>query len=236
MKKIAITVAATGSLAGVWAESMTFGVEIPPIASLTVRDGMIKDATTMFATAVPTAVTAIEVGGFTVVTNMPKWNIFFGFSNGGTLKNQNGRQITNNEGSTLVLGSPTIIPVTGGTNAALAATDPVVWLTANADEVNSQDNGDDDIIVGALATNAPGINNQTYNTLTAAMEDAGLTTITAAPGAADFGTDPWLASTDLSVATFAVKTALYGGATATSIASVAGTYTETMYVTLVTTY
>lgn len=235
-KKIVAGAALLGAFTSAQAESMTFGVEIPPIASLVVRDGMILDVASMtYSTAVneladPLLATGSSVvGGFTVITNMPKWNIYFGFANGGALKNQSGQIIKDKLGNPVYIGSV-------GASVADGTGEAAVYIST-ADAVNIKDEGT--LIPGtttaktfgrAAADDALKINNTSNNTLVKALLDGNYCTVGAAPCVY---TNPWVIATDLTTSNFDVTTGLFD---AQGIGSVAGTYTETMYVTLVTAY
>lgn len=224
--KIAASVALLGAVATTRAASITFGVNIPPIASLVVRDGVLKDPASMFVSAAaPAATDAIVVGGFTVVTNMPKWNIYFNFANNGKLENQTGGQIKDNAGAALWLGT--------SSTAAPGATDASVWLSTS-DKVAAQDDEAAPLAIAAtlpLATATAPMVSPTNLTLTSAI--AALTAGCTGAAPCVF-TAPWLYSTDLTTATFDINTIV--GSAATGLGNVAGTYTETMYLTLVTSY
>lgn len=230
LKHLAAGAALLGAVTTAQAESITFGVEIPPIATLIVRDGILKDAVSMVKAAVDNTAAANSevVGGFTVITNMPKWNIYFGFANGGALKNQTGRQITNDAGTALYLG-------TESTAAAATAGQAAVFLQS-ADDIKALDQAGTPVDVGPIsaigATTTPSVNNSANNTLTASLKATG-TTICNAGAALCVFTTPWLTATDMTTANFDIRTGLES---ATPLASVAGSYTETMYLTLVTTY
>lgn len=229
--KIAVSAALLGALTTVNAESITFGVSISPIASLSVRDGMLKDVTSMYKAAPVTVVTGETVGGFTVITNMPKWNIYFGFANGGALKNQAGSQLRDDANALVYLGNqPSAV--------ASAAGQAIVFLkTSDAVKANDGTNG----VAATLATavTAPIVNNLSNNTFVKAINDAALTG--SCGGAACAFATPWILATDITTANFDIVTGISDddgafGTGATKLASVAGTYTETMYLTLVSTY
>lgn len=231
--KIAASLALLGAFATAQAESITFGVNIPPIASLIVRDGVLKTSSALYfagGTIDPTAHGAV-VGGFTVVTNMPKWNIYFSFANQGALVNQTGTQLKDNAGTAIYLGNKGTAPA--------ASTDCSVWLST-ADKINAQDDEATPkapLAAGLPLTNAAAAASPlvsplaTNNTLTGAIASA---TKSCTGGAACVFTAPWLNATDLTTATFDITTGLTSAGT--SVANVAGTYTETMYLTLVTSY
>jgi hypothetical protein len=239
--KIAASFALLGAVSMAHAESITFGVEVPPIASLVVRDGMVVNASTLYKVAAVDATAAQNevVGGFALVTNMPKWNIYFGFAHGGKLQSQSGSQIKDNKGNPLWLGT------SGG--AAPGATDATAFLvTAEASSVKATDgtNGIGDLNSQAIVS-SPFVS-PTQNTLTKALTAPATACFTGLTGAApllacSFAT-PWLQSFDQTTTNFDIRTAM---SSITSpvlttpgnlIGSVAGTYTETMYLTLVTSY
>jgi hypothetical protein len=230
--KIAASIALLGALTVSRAESITFGVNIPPVASLIVRDGILKDPASMYTAggAITPIAGAVTVGGFTVITNMPKWNIYFSFANGGTLKNQTGAQIKDDKGVSMFLGGTGLVP-------ALATT-ASVWLSS-ADNINATDDAATKAtpVVPALAiATAPIVNPlASNNTLTGAIQSAGAAMCNNGAASACSFTAPWLNATDLTAATFDISTGLTSAA-GTKVANVAGTYTETMYLTLVTSY
>jgi hypothetical protein len=160
------------------------------------------------------------------MTNMPKWNLYFAFANNGNLVNKSGNTLVNTAGAYMHLGAA----------ADATLTNPgQVWLKA---PLVNQVKGTD----GKLG--APQTMDVTSVTLGTAAADGVISTLkptftamlkggtTAACGAAceDNG---WVYGTDATTATFDVgtyisNTALPGG--------LAGTYTETLYITLVTAY
>ena len=225
--KIAASVALLGALTVSRAESVTFGVDIAPIASLVVHDGILKSPTAMVHAAVDaTPANSEQVGGFTVITNMPRWNVYFGFANGGALMNQTGRQVTNTAGAKLFLGTvPAAAAATAGEAAVFLNTPDVMKVVDQASTPLAL------LALAATATGSAWINNSTNNTLTAGLTATAVVPCTGAV-ACTF-TTPWLTSTDLTTANFNIRTGLQS---ATALASVAGTYTETMYMTLVATY
>jgi hypothetical protein len=73
------------------AEQITIGAEVPPVASLIVLGGntnLDMDALVTLAGAAPA--TSVPAAKFFVNTNMPKWNVFLAWANGGVLQNSNG--------------------------------------------------------------------------------------------------------------------------------------------------
>ncbi len=232
--KIALAVVAAGSLAGVMAESITFGVEIPPIASLSVRDGVIYSpgALANNNTVAPVANTnEIVVGGFSVQCNMPKWNIYFTLRNDGYLMSKNGTHLKNKAGSYL--------PLSGTAAAAIAANAGQLFLKfpLAASQIKAQDEAGTPLLVSATSaiTDVVISNATAENTLAAALDNAASNTCTTA--ACTFA-NGWLLATDETNAIINLATSIDEGATpaTTGIAGVAGTYTETLYLTLVSAY
>jgi hypothetical protein len=220
VSKIAAGAALLGAITAAQAESITFGVEIPPIATLIVRDGILKGAASMAKANVDGVAAAAAndwevVGGFSVLCNMPKWNIYFGFANGGLLKNQSGTPIKTTGGAaTVYLG------------ADPAGAGPHIWLYEGADEINATDDqGTPNAINVSGNANATPITGST--TLTAGI-DAGASTATF--------TNPWLLATDNTIANFDIRTGLETTTDGSGLSAVAGSYTETLYLTLVATY
>ena len=231
--KLATRIAASAFLLGAFttaqAESITFGVEIPPVASLLVRDGVIRGIAGLTGTvAAMTATTSITVGGFTVVTNMPKWNLYFAFANNGNLINNSGSYLKETGGNYLPLGL--------GNNVAAVAGQ--VWLKF---PVVGQINGNDGA-AAALTIDAnrakmtvaatDGVVTSTINTLTGVL-NAVAAPLTGPCGGIGCGNNSWIFGTTSSTATIDIGTALDNTVVPSGLA---GTYTETMYVTLVTAY
>lgn len=231
LNKIAIALVAAGSMATVCAESITFGVEIPPIASLIVRDGRITGANVLGnadpAAALPSA--SATVGGFTVVTNMPKWNLYFGLANDGNLISKSGTYLKSTSAATpyLALGG-----VAAGTAAPASGR---VWLKfPTVGQIKGTDGGAaTNLIIGTAAKfnliTTDGEITSAKNSLTAIM--AATSVNTACTGACV--NNGWVYGTDLTSASLDIGALI---SNTTPIIGLAGTYTETLYVTLVTAY
>lgn len=229
IKKFSIAMVAAGSMATAFAESITFGVEIPPVASLIVRDGLIRSASVMQQAPATLPGATNTVGGFTVITNMPKWNLYFTLANNGNLISQSGTYIKSNHATDFYL------PLGTAQNAAITA--GRVWLKLPAvNQIKGKDGpATADLAYDAISSTAnlaqtDGIINNTQNTLTAMLDVNGSTACTGAAACDDNG---WIYATDQSIATFDVGTFLDNTNT---IVGLAGTYTETLYITLVTAY
>jgi hypothetical protein len=223
--KIAASIALLGAFTVSRAESITFGVNIPPIASLLVRDGVIRGAAGLQGTiAAIDASKTNTVGGFTVVTNMPKWNLYFAFANDGNLINNAGTYLKDNTGDYLPLG-------VGKNNTIQSGK---VWLVLPAaNEISGTDGtpGATPNPYAALNTVVDATISSTQNTLTSALKHA---TTACNNGAADACLDnSWVFATASSTATFNIGTAIDN---TNPINALAGDYTETMYVTLLTSY
>jgi hypothetical protein len=226
--KIAVSAALLGAFTtAVQAESITFGVEIPPVASLLVRDGVVRGIAGLTGTvAGMTGSTSITVGGFTVVTNMPKWNLYFAFANNGNLINSSGSYLKASGGNYLPLGVANNAAVTPGQ----------VWLKfPTANQINGNDGAATPLTISATAATmgaaaADGIVTSTINTLSKVLNSPTTATVCGTAVCADNG---WIFATSSSTATFDIGTALDNTVVPTGLA---GTYTETMYVTLVTAY
>lgn len=224
--KIAVSAALLGALTTVNAESITFGVEIPPVASLLVRDGVVRGIAGLTGTvAGMTGATSITVGGFTVVTNMPKWNLYFAFANNGNLINSSGAYLK---------AGANYLPLGVANNPAV--TPGQVWLKfPTANQINGNDGAATPLTISATAATmnaaaGDGVVSSTINTLSKVLNSPTTATVCGAAVCADNG---WIFATSSSTATFDIGTALDNTVVP---AGLAGTYTETMYVTLVTAY
>lgn len=224
--KIAVSAALLGAITTAQAESITFGVEIPPVASLLVRDGVVRGIAGLTGTvAGMTGATSITVGGFTVVTNMPKWNLYFAFANNGNLINSSGAYLK---------AGANYLPLGVANNAAV--TPGQVWLKfPTANQINGNDGAATPLTISATAATmnaaaGDGVVSSTINTLSKVLNSPTTATVCGAAVCADNG---WIFATSSSTATFDIGTALDNTVVP---AGLAGTYTETMYVTLVTAY
>lgn len=233
VQKITIALVAAGSMATVCAESITFGVEIPPIASLIVRDGRITGANVL-GNADPAAAlpgVSATVGGFTVITNMPKWNLYFGLANNGNLISKSGSYLKSTSAATPYL-------ALGGAAAGTAA--PVagrVWLKFPAAGLGQIKGTDGSAATNIIIADAAKFNlittdgeiTSAKNSLTAIMKATSVNTACTA-ACVDNG---WVFGTDLTSASLDIGALI---SNTTPIVGLAGTYTETLYVTLVTAY
>jgi hypothetical protein len=228
IKKLSIAMVAAGSMASIYAESITFGVEIPPIASLIVREGKITGAN-IIGSATPAAdlgPATSTVGGFTVITNMPKWNLYFGLANDGNLISKSGTYLKAVGGNYLPLGLASNAAITPGR----------IWLKFPAvNQIKGTDGGAATQIIDANSTSmgtatGDGVVTSAINSLTAVLANATTATNCTAGKCANNG---WVYASDLSTASIDI------GASISNVAApigIAGTYTETLYVTLVTAY
>ena len=225
--KIAASVALLGALTVSRAESITFGVEVPPLASLIVHDGVIRGAKGLLAVITTTGPNAPTVGGFTVVTNMPKWNIYFGLANDGNLINSSGDYLKGTGGTNY-------LPL--GTAAGAAKASGRVWLQfPAANQIIGTDGAATALTITATAATmgaviGDGVVSNTHNTLTDVLHTPTTTTVCGAAVCAD---NHWVYATNSSVANFGIGTYIDNTEV---VSSLAGTYTETMYVTLLTSY
>lgn len=227
IQKAALALMAAGGLAGVMAESITFGVEIPPIASLSVRDGIVYSPTALGVTGAPAdASAAIQVGGFNVQCNMPKWNIYFTLRNNGHLMSKAGKYLKDNAGNYLPLASALDAPAGG-------AAPGLIYLDFPADQINAEDETAVTPlnVIANAAENDVYINNATENTLALAFARAAAAACTGA--AACIYANGWLLATDETNAVINLAASIDN---TNAVAAVAGTYTETLYLTLVSAY
>lgn len=228
--KLAVGAALLGAMStAVQAESITFGVEIPPIASISVTQGLVVTANALRADL--TAITPANspfVGAFTVNTNMPKWNVYFSLGNNGNLVDVNGNYLKDNTGKTLPLGTAanaTVgttgkvwlkMPAASGINGTDGAATPLAYSLANAATIVAATDG----VVSNVAAG---------NTLTAVLT-AGANACT---GPAACTNDGWVHATSPTLTTFGLGTGIDN---TDPVNAIAGTYTETLYLTLVTAY
>jgi len=231
--KIAVGAALLGAMSTtVKAESITFGVEIPPIASINVTQGLV-----VTANALRTDLTAITpanspfVGAFTVNTNMPKWNVYFSLGNNGNLVDVNGNYLKDNTDKTLPLGvaaNATVgttgnlwlkMPAASGINGNDGAGTPLAYDLADAAHVVAAADG----VVSNTATG---------NTLTAVLT-ASVSNTGTCNGPAVCTDDGWVHATSPTLTTFGLGTGIDD---TDPVNAIAGTYTETLYLTLVTAY
>lgn len=228
--KIAVSAALLGAFSTAQAESITFGVEIPPIASISVSQGLLVTAKALQATTPATLLPAAApfVGAFTVNTNMPKWNIYFNLANNGYLVDQSGnylKSVTAAPNNFLGLG----INEGDGTGAGK------VWLkfpgTSNIKGYTDAADATDLIVANSTVFDATGegIINNTTNTLTKSLATGDAAACTGG-ACVDQG---WIFATAPTTSTIVIGTAIDNAA---AVNAIAGTYTETMYLTLVTAY
>lgn len=226
-----LALVAAGSMATICAESITFGVEIPPVASLVVRDGIIRVPKALQGDITPADASLTKVvGGFTLNTNMPKWNIYFTMANNGNLVSQSGNYLTADAATPyyVPLGQPATTLVTGNPPPAGR-----VWLRfPPVDRINGADaeTGTNLIVATSVLQTliTDGDIDGTQNSLTAVLAGSAATHCTAA--CVDNG---WVYGNDATTASFEIGTVIDDAET---IIGLAGTYTETLYITLVTAY
>jgi hypothetical protein len=230
--KIAVSAALLGAISTANAESITFGVEIPPIASISVTQGLLVTANALrgtVASATPNA--APFIGAFTVSTNMPKWNVYFSLANNGYLVDQNGNYLKDNNADFLRLGAA----ASDGTTAGR------LWIKFPSTALI---NGNDRTGTGAvlydgatsalqnLITDGNISNIAAGNTLTAILRAS--TTLCDQGGTpAQCADNGWIYATAPTLATFGLGTMIDN---TNPVNAIAGSYTETLYMTLVTAY
>ena len=227
--KIAVSAALLGAFTMANAESITFGVEIPPVASISVSQGLLVTAKALQATTPATLLPAAApfVGAFTVNTNMPKWNIYFNLANNGYLVDQSGNYLKSTAAANNFLGL--------GINAGDGTGPGKVWLkfpAANGIKGYTE-SAQPTRLVNANSTiyaaTGEGIVNNATNTLTKSLATGPATSC----GAAACVDEGWVFATAPTTTTMVIGTAIDNAA---PVNAIAGTYTETLYLTLVTAY
>ena len=227
--KIAVSAALLGAFTTANAEAITFGVEIPPIASINVSQGLLVTAKALQATTPATLVPgdAPFVGAFTVNTNMPKWNVYFNLANNGYLVDQSGNYLKSTAVANNFLGL--------GINSGDGTGAGKVWLkfpaTSNINGYTDAADAADLIVADATVFNltTEGIINNTTNTLTKSLATGDAAACTGGV-CVDQG---WIFATAPTTTTIVIGTAIDNAA---PVNAIAGTYTETLYLTLVTAY
>lgn len=228
--KIAVSAALLGAISTAHSEAITFGVEIPPIASISVSQGLLVTAKALQATTPVSLLPAAApfVGAFTVNTNMPKWNIYFNLANNGYLVDQSGNYLKDKGAaatSWLGLG----IDRGDGTGAGK------VWLKfPSTSDIKGYTKASTpaELIAATSAVftaTGEGIVNNTVNTLTKSLATGPATGC----GAAACVDEGWIYATAPTTTTIVIGTAIDN---ANAVNAIAGTYTETLYLTLVTAY
>jgi hypothetical protein len=208
------------------AEEIEIGGQIPPMAALVPIGGNTNlNWNNLFVNG-PTVATATPVAKFFVNTNMPKWNIYLSFANGGRLLNGEGKGTT-----------PT---VADGTYPAFDVVGLVFDQYLNAEDDNGYQIGvataGTDIKVAGVPLVAATL--AALQSFTSIFDGAAycydLVGTAAAP--CDL-VNNWLFGTDVNATGVDIKaawnTAAAGGR---ARPKVAGTYTELIYVTLATSY
>ena len=226
--KIAVSAALLGAFSTVHAEAITFGVEVPPVASITVSQGLLvtAKALTMTTASVTDPALAPFVGAFTVNTNMPKWNVYFTLANNGYLVDQSGNYLMDN-----VTPAPNYLGL-GKVASAVNTAAGQIWLKFPANpDIKGTDGGATHIIQATSAnlnTATSGVVSNATNTLTKVLA---ATPAACAVACVDNG---WVYATAPTLATFGIGTMI--DPVANKVNAIAGTYTETLYLTLVTAY
>lgn len=179
-----------------FADQVTIGAEIAPIANLVVLGGNtnmdMDDLVTVTGADADNCVGAVK---FFVNTNMPKWNIYLAFANGGILRNQN-----------------------GSLDLTAAFLDFDADLNVNDDNVPTNTT----VATGAAVDIAVDPDVSTIQSMLALVDASALTA----------STTNWFEASDVNV--FGVD--LVVAANGETPPTLAGAYTETVYITLATTY
>lgn len=202
LKNKILTVMAASLLfvAPTFAEEVTIGVEVAPIASLVVLGGNTHMDIDKLTTASACAANDASCEGaakFFVNTNMPKWNVYLAFANGGVLKNNNG--------------SIALV------NAWLTFSDDLKVVNATPDGNGVKTSTAKDI---SLTTSTSAI--QSMVTLVQASPTIGTTVVAG----------NWFRANNVN--TFGVDVMV--GSAGKDPITLAGSYTETLYITLATSY
>ena len=197
-----------------YGEQIIFGAEVAPQASLVVLGGNTNMDMTLLTAAganVPTG--GVSATKFFVNTNMPKWNVYVAFANGGALKS---------------LGAPSSVALQDA------------WIKVGKDLNITAPAGAFSTIKGNyILLDATTSDLQDYATIFNTAAGAGVvkgdgTALdgTGACTGADCDFDNWLVSSDVNTSGFD----LIVGAAGQTAPKIAGVYSEIFYVTLATTY
>jgi len=232
--KIAASFALLGAVSMAHAEAITFGVQIPPIASINVSQGLMVTpkalASSVVATILPAA--APFIGAFTVNTNMPKWNVYFSLANDGYLIDQNGNYLKDKGAAATSWLGLGIARGDGTGHGQLWIKFPGTALINGKDGTGTPIPYDGATSAN-LAANGDGVikNIAANNTLTAIMTSSATKACSA--GATICVDGGWVYATSPTLATFGLGTAIDA---TNAVNAIAGSYTETLYLTLVTAY
>jgi len=226
LKKLAVGAALLGAITTAQAEQMIFGAVVEPIMSLEV-DGRILPAEALLsgvAAAAPAAANP-TVGSFRIITNVIKWNVKMSLSNAGVLKTWSGNvfktklagaaAVTN--GALGVSTTPLFICPTDNNGTAVACDPAGIAAAANIVAVSAAN--------AAVPTGADIIGRAPTFPATGT---AGLVDLAAV---ATY-TESYFYNIQKNALTFEVHS-LVGG---DEVASLAGTYTETLNMSLYGSY
>lgn len=229
IKKLAVGAALLGAITTAQAEQMVFGAVVDPIMSLEV-EGRILPAEALItgaaaAAADPTATSPV-VGMFKVTTNVVKWNVKISFENGGMLKTWNGTPFSTTTGA--------VPDVTDGQIGADDATNDVFICpvaangatVAAACVIDGATAGEDGLAQTAVLAAVP-----TPGSFTGAALDVGTALVDLSDVDAAY-TDDMIFNLKKNTLAFEVRSHVEGS----SVAALAGTYTETMNLSLYGSY